>query len=436
MSLKRRTILQMIPAVAAMSIAPALRSQASHHVVVVGGGFAGATVAKYIKMWSAADPRVNMRVTLVEPRVAHVSCIMSNLVLNGQLKISDLSFDYAALQGKYGVEVLQDRVQRISKDGPEIKLKNRGWLAYDSLVVATGIAFDPIEGLDDPRKTPHAWIAGGQTNLLRNQIRDIPERGTFVMSIPDKPYRCPPGPYERACLVADILQRRGSGYRVIVLDANNGIQAEKETFTRAFSELYGDIIDYRPLQRVVGVDQNSNYVHTKILTADGQETGGEDAVYGDVLNIIPRHGAPRLLVNSGLTDGGRWAPVDPTTYGSSLDRFPGVYVIGDSQATGQPKSGHMANAQAKICADAILRRAAGDSLDSDERLDNLTTNSACFSPINASEASWLTAVFRYNRDTGNMGLVPGSLGEAHNWNSENYRDMFSWSENLFADTFK
>jgi hypothetical protein len=96
----------------------------------------------------------------------------------------------------------------------------------------------------------------------------------------------------------------------------------------------------------------------------------------------------------------------------------------------------MANAQAKICADAILRRAAGDSLDSDERLDNLTTNSACFSPINANEASWLTAVFRYNRETGNMGLVPDSLGEAHNWNSENYRDMFSWSENLFADTFK
>ncbi len=435
MSLKRRTILQMIPAAAAFSMAPTLRSQMSHHVVVVGGGFAGATVAKYIKMWSAVDPRLDIRVTLVEPRIKHVSCIMSNLVLNGQLKIRDLSFDYATLQTKYGVEVLRDRVQRISDDGPEIKLKKAGWMAYDSLVVATGIAFDAIEGLDDPRKTPHAWIAGSQTNLLRDQIRRMPSRGTFVMSIPDKPYRCPPGPYERACLVADILQRAGAGHKVIVLDANNGIQAERETFTRAFAELYGDIIDYRPLQRVVGVDQSSNTVHTKKLSEGGDEIG-DDAVQGDVLNIIPRHGAPRLLVNCGLTGGERWAPVNPTTYGSTLDNFPGVYVIGDSQATGQPKSGHMANAQAKICADAILRRAAGDPLDSNERLDNLTTNSACYSPINASEASWLTAVFRYNRETGAMGLVPGSLGEAHNWNSENYQDMFSWSENLFADTFR
>jgi hypothetical protein len=127
--------------------------------------------------------------------------------------------------------------------------------------------------------------------------------------------------------------------------------------------------------------------------------------------------------------------VDPVTYGSILQDFPGVYVIGDAQGTGQPKSGHMANSQAKVCADAILRSAAGLSPYTEERLNNLTTNSACFSPINRSEASWLTAVFRYDRATGAMTLAPGSLGEAHRWNSENYRDMFDWSRNLFADTF-
>jgi NADPH-dependent 2,4-dienoyl-CoA reductase/sulfur reductase-like enzyme len=359
---------------------------------------------------------------------------MSNLVLNGQLKISDLSFDYATLQAKYGVDVKQDRAQRISDVAQEVKLKDAGWVPYDSLVVAAGIQFDTVPGLIDSRRTPHAWIAGGQTNLLRNQIRDIPPGGTFVMSIPDKPYRCPPGPYERACLVADILKRRGGGYKVIVLDANDGIQAERETFTRAFAGLYRDIIEYRPLQRVDAIDQNSNTVYTKLLNSEGEEIG-HDMAQGDVINIIPRHGAPQLLVKSGLTDGGRWAPVDPTTYGSTLEKFPGVYVIGDSQATGQPKSGHMANAQAKVCADAIVRRAAGMPVDGDERLDNITTNSACFSPITADEASWLTAVYRYNRKTGTMGLVPGSLGEAHNWNSENYRDMFSWSRNLFDDTF-
>ena len=430
MSLKRRTILQMIPAVAAVSMAPTVKSQSPHRVVVVGGGFAGATVAKYIRMWSSGS----VDVTLVEPRIKHVSCIMSNLVLNRQLNIRDLSFDYLTLQGHYGVRVLQDRVQRISDAGPEIKLREGGWIPYDSLVVATGIQFDAVPGLIDPARTPHAWIAGGQTVNLRNQIEGMSPGGTFVMSIPDKPYRCPPGPYERACLVADILQKKGGAPKVVVLDANNGIQAERETFARAFNRLYAGIVDYRPLERVVAVDQASNTVYTKRLNPAGEEIG-DGVARGDVVNLIPRHGAPGLLRSCGLTDAGRWAPVDPTTYGSTLEKFPNVYVIGDSQATGQPKSGHMANAQAKVCADAIVRRAAGMPVDTAERLANITTNSACFSPINSKEASWLTAVFRYNQDTGQMGLVPGSLGEAHNWNAENYQDMFSWSENLFSDTF-
>lgn len=430
MSLTRRTILQMMPAVAAMSMTRGVKAQAPHHAVVVGGGFAGATCAKYIRMWSGGS----IDVTLVEPKISHVSCIMSNLILNGQLKVKDLAFDYMSLQGKYGVNVLQDRCQHISDGGAEIKLKDAGWMQYDSLIVATGIQFDPVPGLDVPRKTPHAWIAGGQTNLLRNQIRNMPDSGTFVMSIPEKPYRCPPGPYERACLVADILQKRGGAPRVIVLDANNGIQAEKETFTRAFNELYGDIIDYRPLERVVAIDQSSNTVYTKMLDESGEEIG-DGTARGHVVNIIPRHGAPNLLTRSGLTDGGRWAPVDPTTYGSTLEQFANVYVIGDSQATSQPKSGHMANAQAKVCADAVVRRATSMPVDSSERLENITTNSACFSPINAREASWLTAVYRYNQETGNMALVPGSLGEAEQWNSENYQDMFKWSQNLFGDTF-
>ena len=431
MSFTRRTLLQMFPAAAAMSMAPGVAVAAPHHVVVIGGGFAGATVAKYLRMWSNGA----IAVTLVEPRIKHVSCIMSNLVLNGQLKIRDLSFDYDTLESKYGVGVRLDRALRINGAGKEVKLKDAGWISYDSLVVATGIQFDPIDGLSDYREIPHAWIAGAQTKLLRDQIRAMPDDGTFVMSIPQKPYRCPPGPYERACLVADILKRRGGLPRVIVLDANDGIQAERETFTRAFTGLYGDIIQYRPLERVASVDQENRIVYTEKLDESGNRVG-EDSAHGDVVNIIPRHGAPNLLVKSGLTDGGRWAPVDPVTYGSTLeDKFPGVHVIGDSQATGQPKSGHMANAQAKVCADAILRRAAGLPVDSDERLANITTNSACFSPITADEASWLTAVFAYDREAKKMALVPGSLGEAHRWNSENYRDMFSWSENLFADSF-
>lgn len=302
--------------------------------------------------------------------------------------------------------------------------------AWWLLQVSSSTAF---RGLDS-RLTPHAWIAGGQTNLLRNQIRAMPDNGTFVMTIPEKPYRCPPGPYERACLVADILGRRsgvlagkvspGGAPRVVVLDANPGIQAEKETFTRAFNDLYGDIVEYIPDARPISVDSTIR----EITTTKG-------TFRGDVLNVIPRHGAQQLLRRSGLTAGGRWAPVDPVTYESTVGGQAGVYVIGDAQGTGQPKSGHMANAQAKVCADAIIRTAAGLSAHTQERLDNITTNSACFSPITATEASWLTAVYAYDAASQSMKLVPGSLGESHKWDSENFQDMFSWSENLFADTF-
>lgn len=425
MSLTRRTLLQMIPATAAISMAPRLKAGLPHRVVVVGGGFAGATAAKYLSMWSAGA----LDVTLVEPRAGHVSCVMSNLVLNGRLKTADLTFDYQKLAARPGLQVRRDRVVQIKPAAREIQLKSGDWLAYDSLVLAPGIRFDKVPGLE-PDKVPHAWIAGGQTNLLRRQIRDMPAGGTFVMTIPRSPYRCPPGPYERACLVADILRKRGGSPKVIVLDANGGIQAERDTFSRAFNGIYRDIIDYRADVQLDGVDSDGRYAY---ISKAGIEL---PAVRGDVLNVIPRHGAPQLLVKSGLTvntSGAQWAPVDPATYESTLAE--GVYVIGDSQATGQPKSGHMANSQAKICADAIVRRAYDLPVDSAERLDNITTNSACFSPITATEASWLTAVFRYNRDTGTMGLVPGSLGEAHRWNSENFEQMFSWSENLFADTF-
>jgi hypothetical protein len=239
--------------------------------------------------------------------------------------------------------------------------------------------------------------------------------------------------------LSDILGRRsgalhgtaspGNTPRVVVLDENPGIMAEKATFERAFSTLYGDIVQYVPGVEIAAVDSDNRTVFT----------AGGASYSGDVLNVIPRHGAQQLIVRSGLTgdSGSRWAPVDPVTYASTLPGFPDVHVIGDAQATGQPKSGHMANSQAKVCADAIVRNASGLAASnySAERLDNITTNSACFSPITADEASWLTAVFAYHRGDGAMKLVQGSLGEAHRWNSEHYRDMFSWSENLFADTF-
>jgi hypothetical protein len=211
---------------------------------------------------------------------------------------------------------------------------------------------------------------------------------------------------------------------VVVLDANSAIQAEKATFTAAFTGLYGDVIHYVPNAQLNSVDPANRSVET---------TAGSYA--GDVLNVIPNHRAPALLRDAGLTDGGPWAPVDPVTYETRAPGLSDIYVIGDAQATSQPKSAHMANAQAKVCADALIRKASGLSAHEPERLANITTNSACFSPVSFSEAAWLTAVFRYNQVLGAMELAPNSLGASDGWDRESYRDMYTWASNLFSDTF-
>ena len=424
----RRTLLATGGASLAMLAAPAvIRAQSRPHVVVVGGGFAGATAAKYIRLWSGGT----VDVTLVDKNARHASCIMSNLVLNDQFKLWQLKFAYDDLQTRYGVQVLRGKVTKVQGDNYRVRLKDGRLLDYDRLVLATGIAFSKVPGWQ-ASKVPHAWIAGGQTNLLRKQLRNMPDRGTFVLTIPRSPYRCPPGPYERACTVADLLGNRsgilngggGAAPRVIVLDANDGIQAEKETFSRAYEGLYGDIVEYHSGVQLLAVDSD----YRVAITNKGD-------FQGDVLNIIPPHRAPWIARKTRSGSTGAWADVDPLTYETRNTEFPGVHVIGDSQATGQPKSGHMANAQAKVCADAIVRIFNGESTHSPERMANIRTNSACYSPITSTQASWLTAVFQYNTNSGQMELAPGSLGEAGNWSRDSYEKMFAWSNNLFADTF-
>ena len=207
-----------------------------------------------------------------------------------------------------------------------------------------------------------------------------------------------------------------------MLDANNDIQAERETFNRAFTTLYGNILEYIPNATLEAIEGGGTVAQTSI---------GE--FHGDVINVIPAQRATDLVRNAGLTGSGRWAPVDPLTYESTESGFQGVHVIGDSQGTNQPKSGHMANSQAKICADAIVRSLYGLPTDTAERIENITTNSACYSPITADQASWLTANFAYNSDLEQMQLT--HIGEAEQWNSKNYEQMFGWARNLFHDSF-
>lgn len=417
-AISRRHLLKLMGASTLLAASPGLlRAQTGTvaRVVVVGGGFAGATAAKYLRLWSGGS----VAVTLVDANPAHASCILSNLVLNGSLDLNKITFNYTALGTRYGVRFVRGQAEGIGRDsnGPYLRLAGGQTLSCDRLILAPGIDFDAVPGLD-PTKVPHAWKAGPQTTLLKGQLAAMPAGGTFVMTIPPAPYRCPPGPYERACLVADYLKRTKPGSKVIVLDANPGIVAEAATFTKAFTQTYAGIVTYRPGVTVLSVDSAGRSVETN-----------QGRFNASVLNVIPPQKAGGIAAGTGLIPlGGRWAPVNPLNYESTL--VPGVHVIGDAQGTGQPKSGHIANAEAKVCADALLRVFAGEQPDPAPM-----TNSACYSPITANTASWLTAVFAYDPASRSMKAVPASSGEAPAPTRDNFEKMFDWADNLFADTF-
>ena len=389
----------------------------SGRVVVIGGGMAGATVAKYLRLWGGTG----VAVTLVERETTYASNILSNLVLNGQRTMTSLQFGYSNLATRYGIRLVKGDVTAIDSVGHSVSLADGSKLPYDRLVVAPGIDFDTIPGLETAAaqaKVTHAWKAGPQTTILRNQLVAMKPGGVFVMTIPAKPYRCPPGPYERACVVADWLKKNRVGSKVIVLDANPGITAEPLAFANAFNVVHKGVIDYRPGAVINSIDASTMTLNTNFGN-----------LQANVINAIPAHRAGKVIIDNGLANvGGRWAGVDVLTYQSTA--APGIHVIGDAAATTQPKAGHIANQEAKICADAIVRLLAGRSPD-----PSPITNSACYSPITSDTASWLTAVFAYDPVSGNMLPVPGASGEATARSQDNYKEMFKWFNTLMEDSF-
>jgi len=412
----RRQFLKLLGATSAFAAVPPIVRAATTapRVVIVGGGFAGATLAKYLKLWGG-----NVDVTLVDANASHYSCILSNLVVTGALSMSRITLSYDGLRTKYAVRVLKDTAVAVDPVGHSVTLAGGAVLPYDRLVLAPGIDFVTLPGWD-PNLTPHAWQAGPQTTLLKNQLAAMPAGGTFVLTVPKAPYRCPPGPYERACVVADYVKRRKPGSKVIVLDANPGITAEPHNFGIAFSQTYAGIIDYQPNATVTGIDSARKEIFTTV---------GNFAA--SVLNYIPNQRAGRIVRDAGLAidASGNWAPVDVLNYASTL--YSDIHVLGDSNSSGQPKSGHMASSQAKVCADAMLRAFAGSA-----PYPAPVTNSACYSPITASTASWLTAAYQYDPVSRSMKLVPAAFGEAAGPTSGNYEEMFKWADNIFADSFK
>lgn len=387
----------------------------SGKVVVVGGGMGGATAAKFLRLWGGDK----VEVSLVERDASYTSNIMSNLVLNGQKTIAGLQYNYSTLASRYGVKVVKGEVVGIDPAAKMVSLAGGSRLPYDRLVLAPGVEFDLIPGIESEANQalfPHAWKAGAQTNVLRNQLLAMPAGGTFIMTIPLAPYRCPPGPYERACVVADWLKTNKPGSKVIVLDANPGITAEPVGFNRAFTQTHKGVIEYIPSAAISSIDPSTKTV----LTTAGN-------FKGNVINPIPPHRAGKIAQTAGLVSvAGRWAGVDVLSYESLV--VPNIHVIGDAIGTTQPKSGHIANAEAKVCADAITKLLVGKQPD-----PSPVTNSACYSPITATTASWLTAVFQY--DPASKTMKVRSIAEAEAATSNNYSQMGKWFAGLMRDSF-
>jgi NADH dehydrogenase FAD-containing subunit len=390
------------------------------HVIVVGGGMGGAAVAKYLRLWGGSD----VKVTLIEKNPSYISNILSNSVLYGKRTIQQLTYTYANLAKNYGINVVQAEVLNIDPITRQVVLSTGAKLTYDRVVLSPGITFDVIPGLETAAAqalVPHAWQAGVQTTNLRDQLKAMPAGGLFVMTIPAAPYRCPPGPYERACVVADYLKTYKPGSKVMVLDANAAITAEKNNFTKAFTTIHAGVIDYRPASTVLSIDAANRTLDTNW-----------GLIKANVINAIPSQRAGKIITSSGLNNAtnGRFAGVNVLSYESTVSGANGIHIIGDSSATTQPKAGHIANQEGKVCADAIVRSLQGRDPDPAP-----VTNSSCYTPITMNTASWLSAVYAYDAPSLSMKLVGGAATESTFINQDQYEEMDKWFSNLMQETF-
>lgn len=391
-------------------------------VVVIGGGYAGATAAKYIRMWS--DGKI--AVTLIEPRERFISCPMSNLVIGGSKQLDYLTHSYDRLAQRWGVRIVRSTATAVDTEKRIVATAGGESIAYDRLIVAPGIEFmweqipamarNPDAGTE---VVPHAWIAGPQTALLRRQLEAMPDGGVAVIAIPKAPYRCPPGPYERACQMAFYFKARKPKSKVLILDANEDIQSKKGLFTKVWNEDYKGMIEYRPNHVVTDVDLASRTLKFEV----------QSDVKADVVNLIPSQRAGAIARAAGVvTANNRWCDVDFLTYEST--KVKNVHVLGDAiqAAPGMPKSGHMANQQAKVCAAAIVALLTGGQVSRTPVVTN-----TCYSMTNDTDTVHVASVHQYDAEKRTMLAVPGSGGLSPAPTALEGKYAFAWAQNIWAD---
>lgn len=421
--MKRRQFLQGAAAGLMLGAAPAFAqgSQGRARVVVVGGGYGGATAAKYLRLWSNGQ----LDVTLVEPSPAFVSCPLSNLVLAGSRQMADITLPYDTLSSGHGVRIVRDSAVGIDADKRQLKLASGQSLPWDRLVLSPGVdmVYDTLPGMKSAaaqEQIPHAWKAGPQTLALRRQLEAMPDGGTVVITVPVAPFRCPPGPYERATQIAWYLSRHKPRSKVLVLDANPDLVSKGPLFRKVWESRYKNMLEYQPQFDTVDVDAAQRTAISEL----------GDRVKADVLNVIPPQRAGAIAVNSGLANmNRRWCEVDFLSFESTQAK--GIHVLGDAIqiAPLMPKSGHMANQHAKVAAGAIVDAFAGRALNAGIMLTN-----TCYSFTSDQEVVHIASVHRYDAGKKTFLTVPGSGGLSHEPNQQEARYAFAWAHNIWADS--
>ncbi len=390
-------------------------------VVIVGGGFGGATAAKYLKKFSS-----NTEVILIEQNKDYYTCPFSNTVIAGINKIEYIKHNYKTLEKKYKIIVIHEKVKKVDGTINSVILENGKIIPYTKAIVAPGIDFKYENGYVEGSElfAPHAYKAGAQTSLLREQLENMKDGGTFVMVAPKDPFRCPPGPYERVSLVAHYLKTNKPNSKIIILDQKNKF-SKQALFQEGWENLYANMIEWRSTEfggKVISVDPKNKIVKTE-----------DEEVIADVLNYIPDQKAGKLAFDSGLTQGD-WCPINTKTFESKLVKD--IYVIGDAAvAAPMPKSGFSANSQGKIVALQISR-----SLKDMPNVNPPKLANTCYSLVSPTYAISIAAVYEAQedkivdlKDLGAGGLSPANAEASFRAQEAQY--AVAWYKNQMGDVF-
>lgn len=422
--MQRRSFLQSTAALSLLGLGACATTSvpAKAKVVVVGGGYGGATAAKYVRLLS--DHKID--VVLIEPQAAFVSCPISNLVLGGSKQLADITTPYTGLTRNHGITVVRDMAHAIDTARKTVTLKGGATIAYDKLVVSPGIdlMYGSIEGLQQAQAAGQilqAWKAGPETVALRRQLEAMPDGGVYAITIPEAPYRCPPGPYERASVIAGYFKATKPRSKVLILDANPDVTSKGPLFKKVWAEQYKGIIEYRSQHKATAVDAKAG-----VIKFDVQED-----VKANVINALPSMRAGAIAVQTGLNNmaNNRWCGVNYQTFESTAAKD--VFVLGDSIqiAPGMPKSGHMANNHGKVAAAAIVAQLSGWDVNPAPMLTN-----TCYSFVDSKNVIHVASVHEYVAAEKTFKTVAGSGGVSPGPSEQEGIYAMNWASNIWADS--